>query len=355
MFRRMKLNKNIFFVVVICIAYVASREVAGDAKLLADTDYIKNLGFLDIGWRTLVTIKTNILGNTDIANIIYIYMIQLVGLIAIYNTANKTNNKLLTALLLTTLLVPIAIRIQLRLGFSISLWLFSVTDYWVNKKMNRFLLTSIFASSMHQGIAVVNAIVLFNVFSNKLNLNIIRIRLPKKLKILYFAFILILSLGLSTEFMPLAINIFTALSDKVGNLLPTISTLSSVVNKSDSFYREGTFKLLSILYTLTLLVLAYFANSYRERYLGMAYSKEVSTYKLYSIFSRIFIITAFFNIVFSGLEYFGRIGTLCYPIYALIIIFVDIGKGTNEKGIRNINHLYYTIPSIMGAVRFLES
>ena len=90
----MKLNKNTFLVVVFCIAYLASKEIAGDAKLLADINYLRHLGFLDIGWKAIVTIKTNIIGNTDFANTLFIYTIQLVSLTAIYITANKSTTKI---------------------------------------------------------------------------------------------------------------------------------------------------------------------------------------------------------------------------------------------------------------------
>lgn len=349
----MKLNKNTFLVVVFCIAYLASKEIAGDAKLLADINYLRHLGFLDIGWKTIVTIKTNIIGNTDFANTLFIYTIQLVSLTAIYRTAIKTNKKLLTAILLTTLLIPIAIRVQLRLGFAVSLWIYSITSYIGDKKSVRLILTSIVASSMHQGIAFINTIILLSLLLNKINLRIKKIRLPKKSMALIISIAMLTSLALSSQIITLAAASITAISDKSGSILPTISTLSSIINQSDSFQRSEISKVLSITYTSTLVILVFLGDKFKRQFLRHSCRYKFHSWILYDLLIQIFAVTAFINITFSGLEYFGRIGSLCYPVYALIIIIIDIESKRYETRIKDFNHLFYIIPSLMGVARFI--
>ena len=163
----MKLNKYISIIIACSVLYLICVEIAGDAKLLSDIQYINNLGIVEIGWKTIVKAKTWLLGNSKTANIVFIYAIQIACLFIIYDTANKTDKKVLTALLFITMLLPVAIRIQIRLGAAVVIWVNSIVTYWVNQNTRRLVVTSVIASTMHQAIAFLSVIVILCAFVKK--------------------------------------------------------------------------------------------------------------------------------------------------------------------------------------------
>ncbi|MDC0325841.1 hypothetical protein OAL60_00210 [bacterium] len=350
----MKINKYIGTLLALSIIYLVSVEVAGDAKKLADINYIYNLGILEIGWKAIVTIKTILIGNSNASNIIFIYTIQLMGLAAIYDTARITNKKILTGLLLLTLLLPIALRIQIRLGIAVCIWINSVVKFSKDRQKKRYVITCLIASSLHQGVAALNIMLLCLKAGNWLK-SVTKIpKIKKKHKSLIIIIILTCTILSGSWIINQTASLSAIAGKQLGHILPTINTLNAVIERQESFERTDISKYATLIYSSILLILGSWADKIQNinRKETTKGRQEWENNKQLEEIRFLFFTLALFNIVFAGIEYYGRIGGLSYILYALFIILINMEIG-DKKLSKRADILYY-VPIILGTWRFIS-
>jgi hypothetical protein len=328
--------------------YILASKIQGDAIILTSLDYLDNLGVSEVGWKMIVRTFYVVAGNSANSQDLLVRIIQLASIYLIASAANKSCGGLGLGMLLLAFFTPIAIKMQIRLGLGLAIFLYGYGR--LVRKEKRALATMLIAATVHQGVLLVSILIVASrLFVEKLDLIRLKSGNSKSAWARLLAFFTLTGFIVAIAFkssilqsvlqtpLRLLLEYVTAFTN-----VPAASTALSVLNRSESIDNTST-----VVFTILLVILLLTRDwKYVGGKLNLSLGRcDIGYLERSSEFA--FCIMALFNIGFSGLYYFGRIGTTSYIFYCLVMMGMSYRIGNKTIGL-----VPFWVPSMICLIRF---
>lgn len=344
----MRSLKDVRWLAVPFFGYVLASRIEGDALILTSLDYLDNLAVSEVGWKLIVRSFYTVVGNTADSQDVLIRIIQLASICLIASAANKSASGPRLGMLLLTFFTPIAIKMQIRLGLGLAVFLYGYGRL-VGKEKGA-LATMLVAATVHQAILlIIILLAVSRLFIQIFELIHIRIetikRAWRKLVVLITIGVIICVSAFKARIVQdILLTPLMLILESVAQLAdtPSASTALNVLTSKTSFENTNT-----VIFTVLLLaVVAMWDWRISWHRLKMSVTKRKDGYLQRSV-KIAFYAMALFNIGFSNLYYFGRIGTTSYIFYCLFVMVAD----KNYDG-KSLGLAAYMLPTAMCLTRF---